>query len=56
MVIHRETVTQFCFISMPAVFRHHVLGKVPRYLSYCDTAKIWFVSKLMIIWAFFLLN
>ena len=48
--IYRLTVTYFCFIRMPAVFRYHVVSKTPRNVCYCDIAEICFVR--MIIWAF----
>ena len=36
-------------MSMPAVFRRHLVGKTLRNLCYCDIALIGFVGKLMIL-------
>ena len=44
--VDRVTVTQFCFISKPAVFRRHLVGKMPRNVRYCDIAEIRFAGTL----------
>jgi len=45
---YRATVTSFLFMSMPAGFRRHLVGKALRNIWYCDIAWIRFVGKLMI--------
>jgi len=37
--IHRVSVTSFRFISMPASFRRHLVGKTLRNVCHCDIAK-----------------
>jgi len=53
MWVHRVTMMYFCSISMPVDFCCRLLGKKTlRNVRHCDSTRIRFVRKSVIIWTF----